>query len=69
MKFVTDISKTTPARVACQEENHKMLWVVTEQAPRTGDARKEGLTIRIFLTGFPQPDLRIPLGTLVEIYM
>ena len=37
-----------------------MLWAVTRLAPTLGNAEREGLTIRIFSTRFPQPDLRAP---------
>jgi hypothetical protein len=49
--------------------NHKILWLVTRAAPRSGEKEGESLTIRIFLTGFQQTDLRALLGELVEIYM
>jgi hypothetical protein len=69
LKFVTDISKATPAPFRCQEENHKILGLSQVGAPRNGDGFTEGLTIHTFPTGFPQPDLRASLGGAVEIYM
>src|SRR5947209_14122507 len=62
--FVTRIDNATPAFSPSQEGNHKMLGVVTGGAPGLGDRKREELTIRIFPTGFPQPELLAPGGTL-----
>jgi hypothetical protein len=43
-----------------------MLWLVTMGAPTTGEAFQEEITIRIFLTGFPQKELPASLGRNVE---